>query len=647
MVPNASALALPSSVVDASFELLRLRLHTGGAPVARDSGLRRDALLVRLRFNADVLSANTSATLACTSRAAAPVSKLVLRTGELAGGDVLSALAVQLETARRHPALARLLRPSLPQPAATELLLAARCERCEKIAALRRASPSLRGCRITLLGPSFPAAGLSLRPNWRLAGGRAQCLHDVRWQPLARSSAGFGSSGGVDTLPALAARANAPPAAALLSMATHLEHGSEEEEEEEERQPRRQPVAGAGDGDDDGPAVGSPAALQLRSRAAGADASSSKPRDSEIGQASGAGAGAGAAAAAAAALGAVSRARLRAGWSGPALQKRRDAASRLRSRLTAHHELQTGLKEMACRQRVVTDIAQGASTELVSLIAVGLGQKTMFVKMIFDALITPLIEILIYILVLLLIITVGAGAVDRMTYFMSWCMPIAIELCLAPPLSNVLCGLLTYCLRIAVGDGLNDELTRLMDAIMVGNLAQSMSLVVGPAIAHKVVALTAKPLTYATSRSLTVDITHALSHGLSHSVTHAIVHKYYCQYCFQYHEYCQVLTHTPCPCPTTRVGLLGDVPSLHSDVPPTPHPPHLAPPTRLLPPRLNSTHLSAAVAVLLLLQRLHVDAPALVDGRHRAHRRRGAHRKPVRHVGVNAVSLKYISVGNH
>ena len=44
---------------------------------------------------------------------------------------------------------------------------------------------------------------------------------------------------------------------------------------------------------------------------------------------------------------------------------------------------------------------------------------------------------------------------------------------------------------------------------------------------------------YATSRSLTVDITHALSHGLSHSVTHAIVHKYYCQYCFQYHEYCQ------------------------------------------------------------------------------------------------------------
>ena len=115
----------------------------------------------------------------------------------------------------------------------------------------------------------------------------------------------------------------------------------------------------------------------------------------------------------------------------------------------------------------------------------------------------------------------------------------ALELSLAPPLSNVLTGLLTYCLRIAVGDGLNDELTRLMDAIMVarpttrphprsspghsppppplrpildlpldltdpspsaaqvGNLAQSMSLVVGPGIAHKVVALTAKPLTYA------------------------------------------------------------------------------------------------------------------------------------------------------
>lgn len=555
---NSSSRALPrASVVDASFELLRLRLHTGGAPAARASGLRRDALLVRLRFDADVLSANTSATLACTSRAAAPVSQLVLRTGELVGGDVLPALAVQLETARRHPALARLLRPSLPQPAATELLLAARCERCEKISALRRASPSLRGCRLALQGPSFPA-GLSLRPNFRLAGGRAQCLRDVRWQPLARSSSGGGidiSDGG--TPPALVATADAPPAAALLSTSTHVRRSGEEEERAPrwQQQQQQQPLKGASD--DDGPAAASPAAPQLRGGAAGAtttttssssstttSSSSSSaaqpPHDVEIGQASGAGAAS--AAGAATAAGAVSRARLRAGWSGPALQRRRDAASRLRSRLTAHHELQTGLKEMACRQRVVTDIAQGASTELVSLISVGLGQKTMFVKMIFDALITPLIEILIYILVLLLIITVGAGAVDRMTYFMSWCMPIAIELCLAPPLSNVLCGLLTYCLRIAVGDGLNDELTRLMDAIMVGNLAQSMSLVVGPAISHKVVALTAKPLTYATSRSLTVDITHALSHGLSHSVTHAIVHKYYCQYCFQYHEYCQVLT---------------------------------------------------------------------------------------------------------
>ena len=83
----------------------------------------------------------------------------------------------------------------------------------------------------------------------------------------------------------------------------------------------------------------------------------------------------------------------------------------------------------------------------------------MFVGMIFDALITPLIEILarrpaaptphdtsrsgasppathtvgpmsgqIYILVLLLIRTCATGAIDRMTYFQSWCMPIAREL---------------------------------------------------------------------------------------------------------------------------------------------------------------------------------------------------------------------------
>jgi hypothetical protein len=34
----------------------------------------------------------------------------------------------------------------------------------------------------------------------------------------------------------------------------------------------------------------------------------------------------------------------------------------------------------------------------------------------------------IYILVLLLILTCATGAIDRMTYFQSWCMPIAREL---------------------------------------------------------------------------------------------------------------------------------------------------------------------------------------------------------------------------
>ena len=56
MNASSSSIALPSAVVDASFELLRLRLHTGGAPAARDSGLRRDALLVRLRFDADEMT---------------------------------------------------------------------------------------------------------------------------------------------------------------------------------------------------------------------------------------------------------------------------------------------------------------------------------------------------------------------------------------------------------------------------------------------------------------------------------------------------------------------------------------------------------------------------------------------------------------
>ena len=59
--------------------------------------------------------------------------------------------------------------------------------------------------------------------------------------------------------------------------------------------------------------------------------------------------------------------------------------------------------------------------------------------------------------------------------------------------------------------------------------SQAISMVAGPAITHKIVALSTKPLTFAAARSITTDLTHAVTHGLTHSVTHAIIHKYYCQ----------------------------------------------------------------------------------------------------------------------
>ena len=253
------------------------------------------------------------------------------------------------------------------------------------------------------------------------------------------------------------------------------------------------------------------------------------------------------------------------GWSGDALRHRMAAATRLRRRVRAHTELRQGVAEMACRQRVAHEIAEGTTHEVTSMFALSLTAGTEgFLKAIFDAVILPLVDILIYLLVLLLVILIGMGFIMRMVAVLMWTMPLAMELTLGPVVSNMLCALLTFCLRITVSDGVSETITKLMDALLMGALAQAISMVAGPAITHKIVALATKPLTFAAARSITTDLTHAVTHGLTHSVTHAIIHKYYCQvstrrsaaapassalshprvsspaqYCFYYHEYCQ------------------------------------------------------------------------------------------------------------
>ena len=222
-----------------------------------------------------------------------------------------------------------------------------------------------------------------------------------------------------------------------------------------------------------------------------------------------------------------------------------------------------------------------------------------FLKAIFDAVILPLVDILIYLLVLLLVILIGMGFIMRMVAVLMWTMPLAMELTLGPVVSNMLCALLTFCLRITVSDGVSETITKLMDALLMGALAQAISMVAGPAITHKIVALSTKPLTFAAARSITTDLTHAVTHGLTHSVTHAIIHKYYCQ----------VSTRRPAP-------------PIAAPASSTSHTLPLLPSTVLL-------LLPRVLPVLLLLQRLHLAPPAVVHGRHRAHAGRPADRQPV------------------
>ena len=59
---------------------------------------------------------------------------------------------------------------------------------------------------------------------------------------------------------------------------------------------------------------------------------------------------------------------------------------------------------MACRQRVAREIAEGTTHEVTSMFALADGEDRGFLKAIFDAVILPLIDILIYLLVLLLVI---------------------------------------------------------------------------------------------------------------------------------------------------------------------------------------------------------------------------------------------------
>ena len=159
------------------------------------------------------------------------------------------------------------------------------------------------------------------------------------------------------------------------------------------------------------------------------------------------------------------------GWSGDALRHRMAAATRLRRRVRAHTELRQGVAEMACRQRVAHEIAEGTTHEVTSMFALSLTAGTEgFLKAIFDAVILPLVDILIYLLVLLLVILIGMGFIARMVAVLMWTMPLAMELTLGPVVSNMLCALLTFCLRITVSDGVSETITKLMDALLMGRV---------------------------------------------------------------------------------------------------------------------------------------------------------------------------------
>ena len=232
--------------------------------------------------------------------------------------------------------------------------------------------------------------------------------------------------------------------------------------------------------------------------------------------------------------------RVNVGWKGEPLSRRRAAAERLRAHVSLERDIAQGVAEVACRQRVVREIADGTKHELQALLALGLNAATRgFLDVLIDAILTPLATILIYLLVLYLVIMIGFGLIAKLMSYLVWVMPLALALTLGPATSNVLVGLLTYCLKVTLSDAVSDMVVRSTDMILIGNMAQTLEYTAGPAIAHKVAELSTRPITYALSRSLTTDLTYAISHGLTHAVTHAIIHKYYCEYCFGYHEYCQ------------------------------------------------------------------------------------------------------------
>ena len=53
---------------------------------------------------------------------------------------------------------------------------------------------------------------------------------------------------------------------------------------------------------------------------------------------------------------------------------------------------------------------------------------------------------------------------------------------------------------ITVSDGVSEAITKLMDALLMGALAQAISMVAGPAITHEIVALSTVALTFAAAR---------------------------------------------------------------------------------------------------------------------------------------------------
>ena len=195
----------PPALLDASYEVLRLGLAHDRSPA-----IARALLVLRLRFAREPRGA-TAGTLSCGG-----MDPLNLHAaGAGADGGILSSLAVQLDGARRHPVLRRLLTPDprhrhlplLPSRALpAELLLAGRCEQCERSGRL-----AFERCSLALQHDP-PTPPLEVQLAWRSDVGSPNapwCGAPGSWA-APRQSRGDGRASG-----------SSPPNASAAAPATH------------------------------------------------------------------------------------------------------------------------------------------------------------------------------------------------------------------------------------------------------------------------------------------------------------------------------------------------------------------------------------------------------------------------------------------